>query len=50
VAAAPGARGSDGDAPGEFRLLSVGAVRSSTVIDADTIYFGSMDGNLYAIG
>jgi eukaryotic-like serine/threonine-protein kinase len=35
---------------GTARMMSVGAVLSSPVIDADTIYFGSMDGNLYAIG
>ena len=35
---------------GVARMMSVGAVLSSPVLDADTIYFGSMDGNLYAIG
>jgi outer membrane protein assembly factor BamB len=35
---------------GTARMMSVGAVLSSPVLDADTIYFGSMDGNLYAIG
>ncbi len=35
---------------GNARMMTVGAVLSSPVLDADTIYFGSMDGNLYAIG
>jgi outer membrane protein assembly factor BamB len=35
---------------GTARMLSVGAVLSSPVIAADTLYFGSTDGNLYAIG
>jgi len=35
---------------GTARMMSVGAVLSSPVLDADTLYFGSMDGNLYAIG
>jgi outer membrane protein assembly factor BamB len=35
---------------GAARMMSVGAVLSSPVLDAGTIYFGSMDGNLYAIG
>lgn len=35
---------------GHSRMMSDGAVLSSPVLDADTIYFGSMDGNLYAIG
>jgi outer membrane protein assembly factor BamB len=35
---------------GTARMMSVGAVLSSPVVDVDTIYFGSMDGNLYAIG
>ena len=34
---------------GNARMMSVGAVLSSPVPDADTLYFGSMDGNLYAI-
>jgi eukaryotic-like serine/threonine-protein kinase len=35
---------------GAARMLTVGAVLSSPVVAADTIYFGSTDGNLYAIG
>lgn len=35
---------------GVARMMSVGAVLSSPVLDADTVYFGSTDGNLYAIG
>lgn len=31
------------------RMLSVGAVLSTPVVDGDTIYFGSWDGQLYAI-
>jgi outer membrane protein assembly factor BamB len=31
------------------RMMSVGAVLSSPVIDGDTVYFGSWDGQLYAI-
>jgi eukaryotic-like serine/threonine-protein kinase len=32
------------------RLMNVGAVLSTPVIDGDTLYFGSWDGQLYAIG
>jgi eukaryotic-like serine/threonine-protein kinase len=32
------------------RMMSVGAVLSTPVIDGDTIYFGSWDGQVYAIG
>ena len=32
------------------RLMSVGAVLSTPVIDGDTLFFGSWDGELYAIG
>ena len=32
------------------RMMSVGAVLSTPVVDGDTIYFGSWDGQLYAIG
>jgi outer membrane protein assembly factor BamB len=32
------------------RLMSVGAVLSTPVVEGDTIYFGSWDGQLYAIG
>jgi outer membrane protein assembly factor BamB len=35
---------------GVNRMMSVGAVLSSPVIDGDTVYFGSWDGQLYAIG
>lgn len=34
---------------GVWKMLSVGAVLSSPVIERDMIYFGSTDGNLYAI-
>jgi outer membrane protein assembly factor BamB len=34
---------------GVNKLYSVGTIFSSPVIDGNTIYFGSMDGNLYAI-
>jgi outer membrane protein assembly factor BamB len=32
-----------------YRVFSVGAVWSSPVIDAGTVYFGSTDGLLYAL-
>jgi hypothetical protein len=32
------------------RMMSVGAVLSTPVVEGDTIYFGSCDGQLYAIG
>jgi hypothetical protein len=35
---------------GVDRMMSTGAVLSSPVIDGDTLYFGSWDGQLYAIG
>jgi outer membrane protein assembly factor BamB len=35
---------------GVARLLSVGAVLSSPVIDGGSVYFGSWDGQLYALG
>ena len=35
---------------GVDRMLSVGAVLSSPVIDGDTVFFGSWDGQLYALG
>jgi len=35
---------------GTQRMLSVGAVLSSPAIDGATVYFGSFDGQLYAIG
>jgi outer membrane protein assembly factor BamB len=34
---------------GIWKMMSVGAVRSSPVVERDMIYFGSTDGNLYAI-
>ena len=34
---------------GVSKMLSVGAVLSSPVIERDMIYFGSTDGNVYAI-
>jgi len=34
---------------GVWKMLSVGAVLSSPVIERDVIYFGSSDGNVYAI-
>jgi outer membrane protein assembly factor BamB len=35
---------------GVARMMGIGAVLSSPVIDADTLYVGSWDGQLYAIG
>ena len=35
---------------GADRMMSVGAVLSSPVVDGDTLYFGSWDGQLYALG
>jgi outer membrane protein assembly factor BamB len=35
---------------GANRMTSVGQVLSSPVVDGDTLYFGSTDGQLYAIG
>ncbi len=32
-----------------YRFISVGAIMSSPVVDRDTVYIGSMDGNLYAL-
>jgi eukaryotic-like serine/threonine-protein kinase len=34
---------------GSYRMWSVGAIFSSPVIDGATVYFGSSDGNLYAL-
>jgi outer membrane protein assembly factor BamB len=34
---------------GVWKMMSVGAVLSSPVIEQDVIYFGSSDGNVYAI-
>jgi hypothetical protein len=35
---------------GVERMMSVGAVLSSPVLDGDTLYVGSWDGQLYALG
>jgi eukaryotic-like serine/threonine-protein kinase len=35
---------------GVQRMMTVGAVLSSPVVDGDTLYFGSWDGQLYALG
>ena len=35
---------------GVWKMMSVGAVLSSPAVDGGTVYFGSADGNLYAIG
>jgi outer membrane protein assembly factor BamB len=35
---------------GNDRLMGIGAILSSPAVDGDTVYFGSWDGNLYAIG
>jgi outer membrane protein assembly factor BamB len=32
-----------------YRLFSVGAIMSSPVVDRGVVYFGSADGNLYAL-
>ncbi len=32
-----------------YRIISVGAIVSSPVVDKGVVYFGSMDGNLYAL-
>jgi outer membrane protein assembly factor BamB len=32
-----------------YRFVSIGAIVSSPVVDRGTLYFGSMDGNLYAL-
>jgi outer membrane protein assembly factor BamB len=32
-----------------YRFISIGAVMSSPVVDHGAVYFGSMDGNLYAL-
>jgi eukaryotic-like serine/threonine-protein kinase len=32
-----------------YRYISIGGIVSSPVVDRGTVYFGSMDGNLYAI-
>jgi outer membrane protein assembly factor BamB len=34
---------------GVQKLMAVGAVLSSPVVAGDTVYFGSTDGNLYAL-
>ncbi len=35
---------------GVDRMMSVGAVLSSALVEGDTLYFGSWDGQLYALG
>ena len=32
-----------------YRFISIGAIVSSPVVDRGVVYFGSMDGNLYAL-
>jgi len=32
-----------------FKFMSIGAIVSSPVVDNGVVYFGSMDGNLYAV-
>jgi len=32
-----------------YRFVSIGAIVSSPVVDRGTVYFGSLDGNLYAL-
>jgi outer membrane protein assembly factor BamB len=32
-----------------YRFISIGAIVSSPVVDRGTVYFGSLDGNLYAL-
>jgi len=32
-----------------YRFVSIGAIVSSPVVDRGVVYFGSMDGNLYAL-
>jgi hypothetical protein len=32
-----------------YRFISIGAIVSSPVVDKGIVYFGSMDGNLYAL-
>jgi outer membrane protein assembly factor BamB len=32
-----------------FKFMSIGAIVSSPVVDKGVVYFGSMDGNLYAL-
>ena len=34
---------------GVQKMMSVGAILSSLVVDGDTIFFGSTDGNVYAL-
>jgi outer membrane protein assembly factor BamB len=33
-----------------YRFISVGAIMGSPAVDGGVVYFGSMDGNLYALG
>ena len=32
-----------------YRFISIGSILSSPVVDKGVVYFGSMDGNLYAL-
>jgi len=32
-----------------FKFMNIGAILSSPVVDKGVVYFGSMDGNLYAL-
>jgi len=32
-----------------YKFISVGAIISSPVVDHGAVYFGSMDGNVYAL-
>jgi outer membrane protein assembly factor BamB len=32
-----------------YKFISIGAIMSSPVVDHGVVYFGSMDGNLYAL-
>jgi len=32
-----------------YRFISVGAIMSSPLVDGSVLFFGSMDGNLYAL-
>jgi outer membrane protein assembly factor BamB len=49
IAAAFGDTFYDDPVLGVWKMLSIGAVLSSPVIERDVIYFGSTDGNVYAI-
>lgn len=32
-----------------YRFISIGAIMSSPAVDRGVVYFGSMDGNVYAL-